>query len=74
MIVRVYVGPSLPDGPLRQFTVFRGRFPSYVEKLIDKEPALRGLFVSPAEVPTAKSRVLRKGDLLHTLSQKILKR
>ena len=69
----IYVGPSLPDGSLRRFTVFRGELPAHVQNLLNKKPALSGLFVTPTDLQSAKARVAQQGDPLHTLSLLVTK-
>ena len=52
---RVYVGPTIPS--LKRYTVFIGDLPPYVQELINKYSALKGLF--------ARREIVRKGSILN---------
>ena len=39
-IPMIYVGPDLPGGVLKRYTVFRGGYPPHVQELRDKSPSL----------------------------------
>ncbi len=69
----VYVGPDLPGGVLKRYTVFREGYPPHIQELRDKSPSLCGLFVCLSELAAARRRVRVQGDLMNTLSKQILK-
>ena len=72
-IPTIYVGPDLPHGVLKRYTVFTGDYPPNVEVLRQKSPSLCGLFVSLDKLSDARRRVNVQGDLLNTLSKQIFK-
>ena len=49
-IPMIYVGPDLPGGVLKRYTVFRGGYPPHIQELRDKSPSLCGLFVCLGEL------------------------
>lgn len=72
-IPMIYVGPDLPGGVLKRYTVFRGGYPPHIQELRDKSPSLCGLFVCLGELAAARQRIQKQGDLMNTLSKQILK-
>ena len=42
----IYAGPNLPGGVLQRYTVFKGGTPAHIKQIIEKCPAIQGLFVS----------------------------
>lgn len=69
----IYVGSDLPQGVLKRYTVFTGKYPPNVEELRKKSPSLCGLFVSLDKLHDARRRIKVQGDLLNTLSKQIFK-
>lgn len=69
-----YVGPTLAQGLLTRFAVFKdGEFPKAIQALRDKSPALRGLFVPVDSLAAARRRIETKGDILHTYAARLAK-
>lgn len=60
---RVYVGPTIPS--LKRYTVFIGDLPPYVQELINKYSALKGLFVPIHKIAEARREIVRKGSILN---------
>ena len=68
----VYVGPTLKQGLLARFSVFKdGEFPEAIKTLREKSPALRGLFVPVEKLADARRRITAKGDILHTYAARL---
>lgn len=70
---RVYVGPSLKNGVLIQYTVFRGEFPPHVAALMEKSPSLKHLMVPTTRLSQARKEVATKGSLLNLYASKVRK-
>jgi hypothetical protein len=71
-IVRlVYIGPSLRQGLLKTGTVFKGGYPEELNQLMDKVPALRDLFVSPAKLGAARASLAQPGGRYQTVFERV---
>ncbi len=67
-----YVGPTLAQGLLPRFAVFKdGEFPEAVKALREKSPALRGLFVPVDQLAAARRRIETKGDILNAYAARL---
>jgi hypothetical protein len=53
----VYFGPTLPNGKLSQFTVFRGGLPRHVDELVKSLPVLQLLFVHPSKLNLSRVKL-----------------
>jgi hypothetical protein len=58
---QVYIGPSLPDGSLTQYTVFKHGLPPHVEQIKLSTPEAQHLIVPVAELSAARQRLQRHG-------------
>lgn len=69
----VYIGPTLPNGILKQYTVFRnGMVPRHIQSLYDGNDALRGLVVPVGDMTYAMASMKRRGTLLNLFSKRVL--
>jgi hypothetical protein len=58
----VYCGPNLPRGILNQFTVYRGGLPKHLGRHLDACPAIRRLFVPPANIDETTKAIKSQGS------------
>lgn len=68
----IYCGPNLPGGALAQYTVYRGGLPSYLDKHIEKCPAIRRLFVAPEQLDKAVQAIKKAGTSESVWNKEIL--
>ena len=62
---RVYIGPTLPDGKLFQYTTFQaGKLPAHVGQLIEVCPALRFLFVTTDQLSSARIQLRDRSSVV----------
>lgn len=54
---RIYIGPSLPEGGLMQFTAFKGALPANVREQIKKHPEINRLLVPASDLAAARIRL-----------------
>lgn len=74
-IKRVYIGPSLPFGKLRQAMILEGteeEIGAFTGDLLESYPELPYLLVDPAELTEAMEKAERKGTLLHKYYNDVL--
>lgn len=67
MTLKIYVGPSLPQGRLQRFTVFRDGFTPYMQSVIAQYPDVARLTVPVAEFGQALTDLDRRGSALNAL-------
>lgn len=67
----IYLGPSLRNGMLQQFSVFNNGIPAYLAGDIEKCPAIKALMVPIAKSAIARNKLSEKGALEHTLYAQI---
>lgn len=63
----IYIGPTLTARGLTQFTVYRGSLPDYVSGLMREHPCLRPLIIPVGELVRARSELMQRGSLRHTM-------
>lgn len=61
----VYVGPTLASTLLWQNRTFSGGYPADVERLQEKHPYIKRLFVEPHKVPDAMRAIAKKGSAMN---------
>lgn len=61
----VYVGPTLASTLLWQNRTFSGGYPADVERLQEKHPYIKRLFVEPHKVPDAMRSIAKKGSAMN---------
>ncbi len=62
----IYIGRSLPNGTLPQYTVFNhGEIPLHLVELVQTRPAIRGLIVPVSELQRSRAEAQKQGTLLH---------
>lgn len=70
----VYVGPTLPNGILARFTVFKGgEFLPHIKELIDRHSSVRGLIVPISQLAQAKKDVETQGHILNLYAKNVFK-
>lgn len=67
MTLRIYVGPSLPQGRLQRFTVFRDGFTPYMQALIAEYPEIERLTVPVMKFGQSLNDIDRRGSALNTV-------
>ena len=63
----IYIGPNLPGGILQRYTVFKGGLPLHVKEIIEKCPAIKGLFVLIENLATAELSLSTIGSAVNAL-------
>lgn len=71
-ITLIYCGPTLRNGELQQYAVFRGALPKHVIKHVESSPAVKELFVSTKDFVHVKAKVEIKGSRENLLYTKAL--
>ncbi|MGG4096203.1 hypothetical protein [Paenibacillus lautus] len=66
----IYVGPTIPK--LARYTTFRAGFPRPIQKLMERIPELKGLFVPVPEFPKVRLQTETVGTPLHAAHQAVL--
>lgn len=67
-VKRVYIGPSLPFGKLRQAMILEGteeEIGAFTGDLLESYPEIPYLLVDPAELTESMKKVEQKGTILH---------
>ena len=63
----IYCGGNFPGGKLASYTVFKGGIPSHIDGLIEKCPALKGLFVKTDDFASMMSKINDKNSAEHQI-------
>lgn len=66
----IYVGPTIPK--LARYTTFRTGFPRSIQKLMERIPEIKGLFVPVPEFPKVRLQTETVGTPLHAAYQAVL--
>ncbi|MCM3567852.1 hypothetical protein [Neobacillus mesonae] len=69
----IYIGSSLKNGRLEQFSVFNNGIPAFLEEDIKKCPAIKALMVPILQSGESKKKLTIKGTMEHTLNSQISK-
>lgn len=67
-VKRVYIGPSIPFGKLREAMILEGteeELKAFVSDLAEEYPEIPCLLVAPEELTEAMEKVGKKGTILH---------
>ena len=67
-VTRVYIGPSIPHGALRNAQILTGtesEIAAYLEQFAESYPEVPYLLASPANLAEAQKRVQTAGNILH---------
>lgn len=67
----IYVGESLKNGRLHQFSVFNNGIPPFLKEDIEKCPAIKALMVPIAQSGIARQRLTIQGTVEHSLNTQI---
>ena len=72
-VTLIYVGPNVAGSPLKQFQVFRGGLPKYIEAEIEKIPEIKGLIIPVEKLETARRKIKAPGTNEARLFDTVLK-
>jgi len=61
----IYVGPSLSNGLLGQYTTFRGGVPAHLSELVGTNEAISALMVPVGELAEVRARIAQPGTPEH---------
>lgn len=67
----IYVGSTLPQGALQQYSVFNNGIPKTLSDHIDKCPAIAHLIVPISDLHNAQSNMAITGTMENALNQQI---
>lgn len=69
----IYIGASLNNGRLHQYSVFNNGIPEFLKEDIEKCPAIKTLMIPVSELGVARPKLTQLGTVEHTLNEEILK-
>ncbi|UHA74464.1 hypothetical protein [Paenibacillus sp. 481] len=67
----IYIGPTIEDGRIVQYTPFIGGIPEYLKDVIERKPEVRELFVPISDFPLAQMQMLQQGTPLRAAYLKL---
>jgi len=67
----IYCGPSLPNGMLNRYSVYKNGIPIHLKSVYEKSEALRGLLVSVSKFSNVEKKLGELGSEERRLFQKI---
>ncbi|KZL88712.1 hypothetical protein [Clostridium magnum] len=68
----IYCGPSLPNGVLQQYSMFKNGLPEYLNDQFKACPAIKELFVSTTKLNATRQNMEIQGTRENTLLKKIM--
>lgn len=66
----IYCGPNYRQ--LQQYSVFKGKLPGHIQKMIIEFPLIKNLFVKPKELPHTRQQLKIKGTKEYQLFQAVV--
>ncbi|MBT2717549.1 hypothetical protein [Bacillus sp. ISL-57] len=67
----IYIGESLKNGKLEQFTVFNNGIPEFLAEDIEKCPAINSLILPISQLGESRRKLTIQGTMEHTLNSQI---
>ncbi|MFS0766039.1 hypothetical protein [Peribacillus phoenicis] len=67
----IYIGESLKNGKLEQFTVFNNGIPQFLAEDIEKCPAINSLILPISQLGESRRKLTIQGTMEHTLNSQI---
>ncbi|WP_260288452.1 hypothetical protein [Peribacillus aracenensis] len=67
----IYIGDSLKNGKLEQFTVFNNGIPKFLAEDIEKCPAINSLILPISQLGESRQKLAIQGTMEHTLNSQI---
>lgn len=67
----IYCGPTINNGELQQYSVFRGELPEHVKKYLENE-AVNHLIVDVNRLASVKKNIMQRGTLDNQMYLKAL--
>ncbi|MGE6379550.1 hypothetical protein [Peribacillus muralis] len=68
----IYIGDSLKNGKLEQFTVFNNGIPDFLAEDIEKCPAIQSLILPISQLGECRQKLSIQGSLEDTLNNQII--
>lgn len=66
----IYIGPSLSGSRLPHATVFRGEYPVYIQKIMEKHPWFKSLFVPVEDFAKSLKTIQKPGTALYIFAKR----
>lgn len=58
----IYCGPSLPNGEMNRYKIYKNGAPKHIEDHVKKCPAISHLFIPVSQFAAAKKKLAQRGS------------